>query len=452
MTILVLHSGRGLDTQSARTTMPAHMRAASLNTTGLRVRIAAGKNRMKTYPSCLAVVAATALATVTLLPDCFAQAAAPETNAPPPARGGRGRGGAPRPAPVEVSADGHITFRLLAPNAQNVRVNSPDVPVPANRLVLARNTNNVWEGAVGPIQPGEYRYNFNVDGLSVVAPRNPATTEAETSSESNDQTWSLVNVPGSDLMDTRNVPHGAVETVTYFSKALNRFRRMHVYTPPGYEKGSGRYPIFYLLHGAGDSDDAWSTVGRAGFIMDNLIADHKAKPMVVVMPAGHTSAMGRRGGGAAAGGPPRDEFQEDFLGDIMPYAESHYRVYTDKGHRAIAGLSMGGSQTLNAAFATLDKFAYIAVFSSGASLMNAGGTSGWEERHKDVLDNSKLKKGIKLIWMSTGKEDGLITSSRATVDLLKKHGFNPVFLESPGAHTWINWRNYLGQYAPQLFR
>jgi enterochelin esterase family protein len=228
---------------------------------------------------------------------------------------------------------------------------------------------------------------------------------------------------------------------------------MHVYTPPGYDNGSERYPIFYLLHGAGDSDDAWSTVGRAGFIMDNLIADGKAKPMVVVMPAGHTAARGGRGP-AAAGAPARDEFQEDFSGDIMPYAESHYRVYADQAHRAIAGLSMGGGQTLTAAFDTLDKFAYIGVFSSGAGIGSGGrgGGAGWEERHKDVLDNPELKKGIKLIWMSTGKDDGLIANSRATAEILKKHGFDPVFIESPGAHTWINWRNYLGQYAPQLFQ
>jgi enterochelin esterase family protein len=242
--------------------------------------------------------------------------------------------------------------------------------------------------------------------------------------------------------------------VTYFSKALNRFRRMHVYTPPGYEKGSGRYPIFYLLHGAGDSDDAWSTVGRAGFIMDNLIADQKAKPTVVVMPAGHTGPFGQRGAGAAAGVPARDEFQEDFIGDIMPYAESHYRVHTDQARRAIAGLSMGGSQTLNAAFSMLDKFAYIGVFSSGLNLgtPGGGGAAGWEESHKAALDNPKLKKGVKLIWMSTGRDDSLITNSRNTVELLKRHGFNPVFLESAGAHTWINWRDYLGEFAPQLFR
>jgi len=407
---------------------------------------------MKTYPFPRAVVAAAALATFALLPDSFAQPAAPGAGAPP-ARGGRGRGGPPRPAPVEVSADGHITFRILAPNAQNVRVTASDIPGTGSGLVLAKNTNNIWEGTLGPVQPGAYRYNFSVDGLSVVAPRNPGTPETATISESNDAVWSLVYVPGSDLMDARNVPHGAVETVTYFSKALNRFRRMHVYTPPGYEKGSGRFPIFYLLHGAGDSEDAWSTVGRAGFIMDNLIAGQKAKPMVVVMPAGHTGQQGQ-GGAAAAGVPARDEFEEDFMGDVMPYVESHYRVYTNQKRRAIAGLSMGGGQTLTAAFATLDKFAYIGVFSSGAGLGQAGGSNynAWEEGHKAVLDNPKLKKGIKLIWMSTGRDDGLIANSRATVEILKRHGFNPVFIESSGAHTWINWRDYLGQFAPQLFR
>lgn len=405
---------------------------------------------MQTHPSRLAALVAMALTTFVLL-DCLAQPAAP-TAEELRARRGPGRFGAPRPPAVEVSADGHITFRLMAANAQSVRVNAGDILGLTNGLVLTKNADNVWEGTVGPVQPGEYRYHFNVDGMPVIAPRDPATAETETTSESNDTIWSLVNVPGSELMDTRNVPHGAVETVTYFSKALNRFRRMHVYTPPAYDAGSGRYPIFYLLHGSGDSDDAWSTVGRAGFIMDNLIADGKAKPMVVVMPAGHTSARGRRDAGAT-NGPPRDEFEEDFAGDIMPYVESHYRVYADQAHRAIAGLSMGGGQTLTAAFATLDNFAYIGVFSSG--VLGRPGTrasNDWEERHKDVLDNADLKKGVKLLWFSTGKEDRLIPTTHATVDMLKKHGFDPVFIESPYGHVWINWRNYLGQFAPQLFR
>jgi enterochelin esterase family protein len=230
---------------------------------------------------------------------------------------------------------------------------------------------------------------------------------------------------------------------------------MHVYTPPGYEMGPGKFPVFYLLHGAGDCDESWTSVGRAGFILDNLIAAKKARPMVIVMPAGHTTA---------AAGPPaaQQDFVDEFETDIMPYAEAHYRVLTDRSHRAIAGLSMGGSQTLNIAIPHLDKFAYIGVFSSGligALIANPPGSgppanpaSSWEEQHRAQLDNAAAKKGLRLFWFSTGKDDGLITTTQSTVELLKTHGFNVVFKESPGAHTWINWRNYLDEFAPQLFQ
>src|SRR5205085_6584849 len=182
-----------------------------------------------------------------------------------------------------------------------------------------------WEVTLDKVNPGAYRYNFNVDGVTVIDPRNPLT------SESNENTWSLVYVPGADFMDTKDVPHGAVAEVTYQSSALNRARRMHVYTPPGYELGKGSYPVFYLLHGASDSDDSWSSVGRAGFILDNLIAAKKSKPMIVVMPAGHTRPFGRGvPASRAQGGPPRagtqpppDEFVQDFVTDIMPYVEKH---------------------------------------------------------------------------------------------------------------------------------
>jgi len=149
-----------------------------------------------------------------------------------------------------------------------------------------------------------------------------------------------------------------------------------------------------------------------------------------------------------------DEFVQDFNGDILPYVEKNYRVWTDRPRRAIAGLSMGGSQTLNAAFLNLAKFAYIGVFSSGASL--GGGRAGgqapdWEGAHKADLDNPGLKKGTKLIWLATGVDDGLIANTRTTVEMLKKHGFDPVFKETPGGHTWIVWREYLNEFAPKLF-
>jgi enterochelin esterase family protein len=427
----------------------------------------------------------------TLIAMFLAAAAFAQPPAAAPAQPGRGAGrGAfgPQVTSPEVMADRRVAFRIVAPQAQNVRLSAGDIPAlvmgggrgAANAPGAApapspgqmqKGDNGVWEVVLGPLDPGAYRYNFTVDGVTVIDPRNPSI------SESNTNVWSLVVVPGSDLFDTKNVPRGAVASITYYSTALGRFRRMHVYTPPGYELGGGKFPVFYLLHGAGDCDEAWTSVGRAGFILDNLIAAKKAKPMIVVMPAGHTTASmfgGGRGAAPAAGAaaaPPRDEFYDDFTKDIMPYVEKNYRVLTGRNDRAIAGLSMGGSQTMNVAFLNLAKFAYIGVFSSGATLGGGGrGAAGrgaapgaaaapappappdWEATHKADLDNPALKKGTKLIWLSTGVDDGLIASSRATVDILKKHGFAPVFKESPGAHTWINWRNYLTEFAPQLFQ
>lgn len=376
-----------------------------------------------------------------------------------PAPGPRGRGPqGPQVVSPDVAADRKVTFRILATNAQVVRLIGGDIPGNNRGAEMVRGANGVWEVTLGPIQPGAYRYNFNVDGLSVIDPRNPAT------SESNNNTWSLVYVPGSDFGDTQNVPHGAISMVTYYSKTLGRFRRMHVYTPPGYESGKGRYPVFYLLHGAGDSDNSWSSVGRAGFILDNLIAARKAVPMIVVMPAGHTRAtMFRRSDtstNSAGARPPTDEFAQEFLTDIMPHVEKSYRVQNGREHRALAGLSMGGAQTLNIGIPNLEKFGYLGVFSSGVFGITGSGRSGasanpaptFEEQHKAVLENAKLKKGLKLFWFGTGKDDFLVETSRATVAMFKKHDFDVVYDETEGAHTWIVWREYLNDFAPKLFQ
>jgi enterochelin esterase-like enzyme len=368
-----------------------------------------------------------------------AQAPAPARPQPPAPRG-------PRVTSPEVAADGRVTFRILAPKAGTVKLGGTDIPDNAEGAPLVQGAEGVWEVTLGPLAPGAYRYNFAVDGVPVIDPRNPSTSEA------NENTWSLVYVPGSDVMDTRDVPHGAVAAVTYYSKALKRFRRMHVYTPPGYESGEGRYPVFYLLHGAFDCDDAWTSVGRAGFILDNLIAAGKARPMVVVMPAGHTGPF-------VFGGPrpSTDEFVADFMGDVMPYAESHYRVLADRAHRALAGLSMGGGQTLAIAASHLETFGYLGVFSSGVfGITGSGPGSGtgpsFEEQHRAVLDDPAMKKGLELFWFATGKDDRLIETSRATVEMLKKHGFDVAYEETPGGHTWLNWRAYLVEFAPRLFR
>jgi len=371
----------------------------------------------------------------------------------------------------DVQSDRRVTFRILAPNAQKVELRTPgDIPGIGGRggspLTFTKNGEGVWEATTSPIPAGAYRYSFAVDGVTVADSRNTMT------SQTNSTVYSLAVVPGSDLFDTKNVPHGAVASVYYDSKALDGIRRMHVYTPPGYEAGSTKYPVFYLLHGAGDVDDSWTSVGRAGFILDNLIAAGKAKPMIVVMPAGHVNGAGAALNGPAVNGAviaqpgQPDPFVNDFVNDLMPYVEKNYRVLTTRENRAIAGLSMGGYQTLNIAVPHLDKFAYVGVFSSGVfSNMGRGGRGAaapvepqppfgqeWEKANLTALDNAALKKGLRLFWFSTGKEDGLITTSRNTVDLLKKHGFNAEFHESGGAHTWLNWRDYLTQFAPQLFQ
>jgi enterochelin esterase family protein len=437
-------------------------------------------------------------------PGAYAQPPAPApATQPTPAPSGRGPQ-APAVVSPEVGADRRITFRIYAPQAQAVRLSAGDIPGAGQAAQFVKAGNGVWEASVGPVDAGAYRYAFTLDGVATIDPNSPFT------SESNTRVWSLVYVPGSEATDTRNVPHGAVAEVTYFSTSLNAFRRMHVYTPPGYDNGTAKYPVFYLLHGAGDSDDSWTSVGRAGFILDNLIAARKSRPMVVVMPAGHTSRGAAPGG--VVGRPATEAFVGDFTTDVVPYVAKHYRVLTDRANTAIAGLSMGGAQALHIGIPHLEKFAYIGVYSSGligafpgvgrgAAPPTAAATapttapaadaptasppapasapataasappsqtpgaappapaaatapqaSDWERQHQAKLADAGLKKGLKLFWFGTGKEDFLIGTTKATVTLLEKHGFKPVFKETAGGHTWINWRAYLTEFVPQLFQ
>lgn len=381
----------------------------------------------------------------------------------------------------EVKADGRVTFRIRAPRAERVALDAADITalyagggpgplagaatpaippgatMPQTGPVFTKSENGIWEAAVGPLPAGAYRYAFQVDGVRVVDPLNRRSVE------SNANVWSLLTLAGSPLMDIREVPHGAVVKVFYYSTELKTTRRMHIYTPPGYESGNQKYPVFYLLHGAGDTDDSWTSVGNAGFIMDNLIADKKAKPMIVVMPDGHQPGAG------LFGAPP--QFTKEFATDILPYVEKHYRTFADRPHRAIAGLSMGGLQTMDIAFTHLEDFAQIGIFSAAADLNVPGRgpapappaagaravTSGppplpdFETAHLADLDNARLKPGTRLIWLSTGVDDFLLQNTKNTVALLKKHGFDPVFKQTLGGHTYFNWRNYLVDFAQQLF-
>jgi enterochelin esterase family protein len=355
----------------------------------------------------------------------------------------------PPVASPEVAADRKVTLRVRAGSAEKVQLNAGDMPGVGRGTSFTKGDDGVWQVTVGPLPAGAYRYQFNIDGLNVPDPANPAT------SESNSTVWSLVVVPGSELFDTRDVPHGAVAQVTYHSKSLKRPRRMHVYTPPGYESGQGKYPVLYLLHGASDSDASWSTVGRAGFILDNLIAAKKARPMIVVMPNGHIDRFGF----GKPGGLDRqvDAFGADFVNDVKPYVETHYRVHGDRAHRAIAGLSMGGAQTLNVAFGNLGDYAHIGVFSSGVFSLKGKGKgpapagNPWAERHQKTLSDAELRKGLRHVWFSIGKEDFLLETSRNTVSMLREHGFTVEERITAGGHTWLNWRDYLAEFAGIVF-
>jgi enterochelin esterase-like enzyme len=253
------------------------------------------------------------------------------------------------------------------------------------------------------------------------------------------------------------VPHGEIRKVWYQSSTLGAQRRMHIYFPPGYESGKERYPVFYLLHGGGDEDSGWSTIGRAGFILDNLIAAKRARPMIVVTPNGSLPRPANLPP-ATPGAPPdpavtaalQDRFTNELMRDVAPFVEKNYRVLTGRDNRAIAGLSMGGGQTTRVIASHPDQFAYVAVWSAG---VNPQTSADFEKRNAAFLGGAdKLNKQIKLFSISVGDKDFALAGSKNLAELLKKNGIKYELNISGGGHTWINWRRYLNELTPRLFR
>jgi enterochelin esterase family protein len=376
-------------------------------------------------------------------------AAAPPALAQPPRR---------QPTPnddlksAEVAADHKVTFRIYAPKADEVSVSGEFGPGGP----MSKDDRGVWSLTVGPLTPDFYSYTFTVDGVRTVDPKNPMVKPGIASLDS------MVLVPGdeADFEATKDVPHGEVRAAWYRSRTLGGSRRMHVYTPPGYEGGSQRYPVLYLLHGGGDDDAGWPTVGRAGFILDNLIAAGRAVPMLVVMPNGslpRPANLPRPTPGAtpspevrAAMEAAQNRFTDELLKEVVPFVETTYRVRPGRDNRAIAGLSMGGGRTLRVVTTHPDQFGYVAVWSAGLFGANA---EEWEKRNEAFLkDADKVNGWVRRFEISVGDQDFALAGSKALAGALEKRGVKHAVHISGGGHTWINWRHYLNDLAPKLFQ
>jgi len=326
-----------------------------------------------------------------------------------------------------------VTFRVRAPNATKVTVFCECL---TTEPTLAKGADGVWSVTVGPIEPDIYEYHFTVDGVDNLDQRNPVV---KYNSRPN-LIESIVEVPGPEPMfyDVKPVAHGAVSIRYYQSKAIGAARRVFVYTPPNYEKSGQRVPVLYLLHGADGDETVWTVFGRVNLILDNLIAEKKVAPMLVVMPFGYAYPWNA----GAAGDKQRTDFEKDLVGDLVPFVESNYRVSANRDNRALAGLSMGGSQTLTLGPKHLDLFSRLAVFSASAN----------EAALHDVVTNAKtFNNQVKLFWVGVGTEDGVYAGAKRMSELLNTAGVTHTFKTMPGAHTWIVWRHLLHDVAPLMF-
>jgi enterochelin esterase-like enzyme len=344
------------------------------------------------------------------------------------------------PVSPEIHGDRTVTFRFFAPKASEVLLmGSPGIlEVIRKPMPLQKDDKGVWSLTIGPLSPGFYTYGYAIDGgLRMPDPSNPNLELRRWGATS------LFIIPGLDKapIDERRVPHGAVHIEFYDSKNLDTSRVVYVYTPPGYETNKQKYPVLYLLHGNGQIEASWTWTGRANVILDNLIADGKAKPMVVVMPYGHVPREIKPPSAAPAAANDPAAIEKELLSGVKPLVESKYRVLTDRNHRAIGGLSMGAGQSMSIGLHNLDQFAYIAAFSGG------GNRAEWEK-----ADPAMLNQKLKVLWIGCGTEDPGYNGVKGMADLLTKKNVKHVWNESGGGHSWPNWQVYLSKYAPLLFR
>lgn len=374
----------------------------------------------------------------------------------------------------EINADNTVTFRFAAPEAKSVQITGDFLPTEKRETPfgefdmpgtadLKKDENNIWKFTTPQPLPSElYSYSFIVDGLRVTDPANVFQIR-DVATITN--VFIIRGEKGSkgDLYSVHAVPHGTVARRWYNSPTLKEDRRITIYTPPGYESSNQSYPVFYLLHGSGGDEEAWIALGRTAQILDNLIAAGKAKPMIVVMPNGHTQNAAAPGESPreykpAMGGGQREAVagMEDSFGDILKFVESNYRVKKDKANRAIAGLSMGGMHTAAISAQYPDTFDYMGVFSAPpiASMMRFGSPEDAEKAQAAFVQKleTQKKNGYKLYWIACGTTDFLYNGVVESMKKMDEIGFPYTYRESGGGHTWDNWRIYLTEFAPMLFK
>jgi enterochelin esterase-like enzyme len=348
---------------------------------------------------------------------------------------GRGVQQAPPPPPVEVRGGNSLVFRVQAPQASRVNV-FVDTTSPATNLPMTRDAAGVWSVTLGPLVPDIYGYSFVVDGA---AGRSSYVEIAGSSPEA----WSQ-----------RPVPHGTVHINWYNSKPLGMLRAAYVYTPPGYEKSDEALPVLYLLHGSGGTEAAWINVGLANVILDNLIADGKARPMIVVMPFGHPEPSPKLDLAPSYIARDINAFTRDFLDEIMPLVERTYRTKNSAEHRAIAGFSMGGNHARVIGLGHTDRFRSIAVMSSGFNLGRPVTPESLETAYEGLFeDPAATNEKLKLLWIGCGSDEtSLVTQNRVFSILLGNKGIKHTNSVIPGGHTWHVWRRNLRDIVPMLFR
>ena len=325
--------------------------------------------------------------------------------------------------------DNRMEFKVKAPNAQKVQIDL------GKKYDLTKNADGEWHGITEPLTPGFHYYFLVIDDVQVADPASESFYGCSMHS-------SGVEIPypeGDSRFYMADVPHGDVRMKRYYSTTAGDWRRAYVYCPPGYDSSNESYPVLYLQHGGGEDERGWATQGRTDIIMDNLIAQGKATPMIIVMGDGNST-----------------DFEKELLNDIIPMTEKNFRVKPGRENRALAGLSMGGIQTLNTGIPNLDKFAYLGVFSSGwFANPNPFGVMMDSEKYYDMLKENKDKYNdqLKVFWLSMGgKEDIAYENCRVMRDRFDKIGIKYDYFETPGGHTWPVWRESLYQFAPLIFK